>query len=72
MALPVVLLAMLLAWARIDELNDPFVGPAIVHEAGPSYVIQCYLASAIAVIASLVGIFQQQRVRHRLRTVGRT
>jgi hypothetical protein len=31
-------------WAVVQELRDPYVGPAIVEELGRSYVIQAYVA----------------------------
>jgi hypothetical protein len=57
------ILAALLAWAQISELIDPYVGPEIAHEAGHSYFVQSYVASAIALLAPIVGIFQR-RIRN--------
>ena len=37
LVLPVLAFALLSAWIQIGELRDPFVGPAILHEAGPDY-----------------------------------
>ena len=48
-------LALLFAWGHISELNDPSVGPQIIREAGYSYVVQSYVAMAIAVTLPLVG-----------------
>lgn len=55
--LPLVVLAfaLILAWSQLFELRDPFVGPAIVREAGYSYVVQSYLAIAIALSLPVIG-----------------
>jgi hypothetical protein len=57
--IPAFILAVLLAWAQIGELTDPYVGPAIVQEAGRTYLAQSYAASAIALLAPIVGMFQR-------------
>lgn len=41
----------------ISEINDPFVGPDIIREAGYSYVVQSYLSMAIAIALPILGIF---------------
>jgi hypothetical protein len=38
------------------ELNDPSVGPAIVREAGQSYVTQSYIVMALAVSLPFLGL----------------
>jgi len=43
-------------WGTHDELTDPFVGPAILQEAGKGYVIQSYVAHAISISATAVGL----------------
>src|SRR5260221_4033349 len=53
-------LAALMAWAQIGELIDPYVGPAIAAEAGRSYFVQSYLASALALIAPIAGVIQRR------------
>jgi hypothetical protein len=60
------LLAVGPAWALHQELADPHVGPAILREAGLSYVIQAYgvmlLCAALHVAGAAVRI-QAQRQR---------
>ena len=46
-ALPV---SLFFAWGHLGELRDPFIGPAIVREAGQSYVAQSYIAMALALV----------------------
>jgi hypothetical protein len=55
--LPLVALAVALFFAggHISELNDRSVGPQIIREAGYSYVVQSYVALAIAVALPLIG-----------------
>jgi hypothetical protein len=55
LAICVLALALLLAWSQISELRDPFVGPNIVREAGPGYVIKSYMALTIAVTLPTIG-----------------
>src|SRR5262245_38560418 len=50
----------LFAFGTLDELQDPSVGPAILHEAGRGYVIQCYLAVILALVAPPVAIVVKQ------------
>jgi hypothetical protein len=52
LVLPVVLLFAAAVWF---ELNDKFVGPAILAEAGQSYVTQCYIAMIIALVLPSIG-----------------
>jgi hypothetical protein len=61
LALVVVAIALMLAWAQISELRDPFVAPSIVREAGYSYLIQSYLTSAIAILFPSVGAIMKWR-----------
>lgn len=51
----VLAVAAVLAWSQLSELRDPLVGPAIVREAGYSYVVQSYVAIAIALMLPLIG-----------------
>jgi hypothetical protein len=48
-------IALLLTWVHISELHDSAVGPDIVREAGYSYVVQSYIAIAIALMLPLIG-----------------
>ena len=61
LALVVVAIALILAWAQVSELHDPSVGPNIVREAGYSYLVQSYVASAIAIVLPSVGAFMRWR-----------
>jgi hypothetical protein len=56
--LPVTLL---FAWAHLAELHDPFVGPAIAHEAGREYFTQSYIAMGLAVTLPMVGMVKRRR-----------
>ena len=56
LGLIVIGVALVFALAQIQELHDPFVGPAIVREAGYGYVLQSYIASAIAVLLPTTGL----------------
>ena len=51
------LIAAMMAWLTIDELRDPYIGPAILHELGWGYIVSgltpLFLASGI-VIARLL------------------
>lgn len=52
----------LLAWDLFslatahEELADPFVGPAILHEAGATYGTQTYVAHALCIAATAAGL----------------
>ena len=39
-----------------DELRDPYVGPAILKEAGHRYFVGAYLAAALAILLPLLGL----------------
>ncbi len=47
----------LFASLHISEINDPFVGEAIIREAGYSYVVQSYIAIAIGTLLPFLGAF---------------
>jgi hypothetical protein len=49
------------------ELADPYVGPAILEEAGRGYVVQSYVASALVITATVAGIVLGviERKRHK-------
>jgi hypothetical protein len=51
----VLAIASLLAWSQLSELSDPLVGPVIIREAGYSYVVQSYVAIAIAFMLPIIG-----------------
>jgi hypothetical protein len=51
----VLVIAAVLGWSQISELRDPSVGPAIIQEAGHSYVVQSYVAIAIALVLPFIG-----------------
>ncbi|MGB7201447.1 MAG: hypothetical protein WBD16_04170 [Pyrinomonadaceae bacterium] len=59
----VVPLWLLYAPLHFSELNDPFVGPVIVREAGNSYVVLSYFAMAISAILPVVGFVAWVRRR---------
>ncbi len=40
---------------HISELNDPYVGPNIIREAGYSYVVQSYVAIVIGASLPILG-----------------
>lgn len=46
----------ILAFFQISELNDPFVGPDILAEAGAGYVLQSYAAISSGVVLPILGI----------------
>ena len=58
---PALLVVAVAAWGLIGELTDPFVGPAIVQEAGRGYVIQSYLAIVIATALTIAGLRARTR-----------
>jgi hypothetical protein len=49
------------ASAQVGELLDPFVGPAILEEAGRAYVVQSYIAITVGLLLSLVSPFVRVR-----------
>jgi hypothetical protein len=62
----ITLLAAVQVWSFHLELADPYVGPAILHEAGRSYVVQAYTAMAVCGVLHLGGLTALLRRRHRL------
>lgn len=52
----VTLLAVPFVWAFHWELTDPYVGPAILHEAGRGYVLQAYAAMLACALLHLLGV----------------
>jgi hypothetical protein len=60
LALLVLPFIFLFAFGTLDELQDPYVGPAILHEAGRGYVIQCYLAVILALSTPLIALLAKR------------
>jgi len=54
---------LLVAPVHYSELNDPFVGPDIVREAGNSYVMHSYFAMTISILLPVVGAYAWVRRR---------
>ena len=61
MATIVIAIAVVLALDLLLELHDPFVGPAIIREAGSTYVLQSYIASTISIFLPLLGLILKWR-----------
>jgi hypothetical protein len=61
LALLVLPITCFFAWATLDELQDPFLGPAILDEAGRGYVVQCNLAIAGALAAPSIVLLAKCR-----------
>jgi len=57
--------ALFCAWGQIDELHDPFVGPAIRAELGDAYFTHGYLSSVAGIIGPLIAwaVLRYYRVR---------
>jgi hypothetical protein len=53
--IPFLLVALLISATVFSELDDPFVGPAIIREAGYGYVIQNYMAMFIGAVLPIAG-----------------
>lgn len=51
----------LLGLGWLTELHDRHIGPAILREAGYTYVIQSYIAIALAVVLPSIGAFLNWR-----------
>jgi hypothetical protein len=62
LVLPALALIAFVAWSQLGELADPFVGPAIIQEAGRGYLIQSCAAVALAVIISVLGLVPKRAV----------
>lgn len=56
------------AWAHLLEIQDPFVGSAIVREAGYGYVMQSYAAISIAAVLPCLGALGWLRKKTIIRT----
>jgi hypothetical protein len=60
-ALPFLAIALLSAAAVWMELRDPFVGPAILREAGRSYPWHLAISTGIAAVLALAGMALPKR-----------
>ena len=63
LGLLVVPIAAFFAWAGYSELTDPDVGPAILHELGPDYVILSYASFAVGLFGPLIVVLSCSVVR---------
>ena len=50
------LVAAIFVWSFHWELTDPYVGPAILEEAGQGYVLQAYGAMLVCAALHLAGV----------------
>lgn len=55
-------LTLLFTWVHLGELHDPFVGPAILREAGKTYFTQSYVAMALGLALHCVGILFRRKI----------
>lgn len=51
----IALVPLLPVLGMVEECHEPSIGPAILREAGQTYVIQVHLALALAVVAYAAG-----------------
>ncbi len=49
------------AWVLYAEVNDPYVRPALVSEAGVRYVRLSYVAMSFGIVLPVVGFFAGSR-----------
>ena len=59
---PIFLLLVIALWLLVaplhySEMNDPYVGPNMVREAGVNYVVQSYITMALGGVLPVLGIF---------------
>lgn len=59
---PALALIAFVAWSQLGELADPVLGPAIIQEAGRSYLIQSCAAVALAVVLPVLGLVPRRAV----------
>jgi hypothetical protein len=64
------LIAAAVVWGFHWELTDPYVGPAILREAGQGYVVQAYMAMLACAVLHLGGIAALMRRRRPPEAVG--
>ena len=50
-------------FSQYQEINDPFVGPAIIAEAGTGYVTQFYLSTAIGCLLHATAAYNARKER---------
>lgn len=41
--------------AIVSEIHDPYVGPAILQESGPTYPVHAYVTAAITIVLPVTG-----------------
>jgi hypothetical protein len=58
---PVLVLIALATWVMLHDLFDRHLGPAIIEEAGWSYVIVSVLAALVAAAMTIAGFRARQR-----------
>jgi hypothetical protein len=58
---PFSLAAALFAWSIVAEFTDPFVGPAILAEAGRMHIISACSAVVICALLHLAGAIRRMR-----------
>ena len=46
--------------ALISEINDPFVGKAILNEAGSIYIISSYALAAFIIASIIIGLWARK------------
>lgn len=58
-------IALICAWGQVDELHDPFVGPAIHAELGGAYFTHGYLSAVAGIVGPLIvwAVFRLYRGR---------
>ncbi|WP_374865195.1 hypothetical protein, partial [Brucella cytisi] len=58
-------IALICAWGQVDELHDPFVGPAIRAELGGAYFTHGYLSAIAGIVGPLIvwAVIRLYRVR---------
>lgn len=62
LVIPALALIAAAAWTQLGDLLDPHLGPAIMQEAGGSYVGQAGAAVALAVILCVLGLAPRRAV----------
>ena len=65
LGLIVVPFAALSAWTTHMELSDPYVGPAILRELGPSYIKMSYMSIAVELLGPMLLVLLYEIIRRR-------
>ncbi|HEX3559961.1 MAG TPA: hypothetical protein VHU19_12205 [Pyrinomonadaceae bacterium] len=60
-------IAVLLSLGYLTELHDPYIGPAILNEAGRGYFLLSYVAMSIALLLPVTGALIPRLKRRQLR-----